>query len=166
LLTPFEFLSEKDFPERIDRLFKTLNDRETKVIAHRFGLNGTAAKSLEQVGELLGVTHERARHRAGVKQPSGSLATGVVVSDVQSGTTKSAFRRRTCENISGRGPIVLQGSTTCRLGRAGSDSFRSSGEQSGVRPTLKKCHSDLHYFRSLTFQRAFVDSAAIFNALE
>ena len=60
-LTPFEFLSEKDFSEQIDRLLKTLNERETRVIAHRFGLNGTAAKSLEQVGELIGVTHERVR---------------------------------------------------------------------------------------------------------
>jgi DNA-directed RNA polymerase sigma subunit (sigma70/sigma32) len=40
---------------------KTLNERETTIIAHRFGLNGTAAKSLEQVGELIGVTHERVR---------------------------------------------------------------------------------------------------------
>ena len=60
-LTRFEFLSEKDFSEQIDRLLKTLNERETRVIAHRFGLNGTAAKSLEQVGELIGVTHERVR---------------------------------------------------------------------------------------------------------
>jgi len=61
LLTPFEFLREKDFSEQIYRLLKTLNDRETKVIAHRFGLNGTAAKSLEQIRELLGVTHEHVR---------------------------------------------------------------------------------------------------------
>jgi hypothetical protein len=58
---PFEFLSEKDFSEQINRLLKTLNERETTIIAHRFGLNGTAAKSLEQVGELIGVTHERVR---------------------------------------------------------------------------------------------------------
>src|SRR5262249_25342939 len=60
-LTPFEFLREKDFSEQIDRLLKTLNERETTIIAHRFGLNGTAAKPLEQVGELIGVTHERVR---------------------------------------------------------------------------------------------------------
>lgn len=59
--TPFEFLSEKDFSEQINSLLKTLNERETTIIAHRFGLNGTAAKSLEQVGELIGVTHERVR---------------------------------------------------------------------------------------------------------
>jgi RNA polymerase primary sigma factor len=60
-LTPFEFLREKDFSEQIDRLLKTLNERETIIITHRFGLNGTAAKPLEQVGELIGVTHERVR---------------------------------------------------------------------------------------------------------
>ena len=60
-LTPFEFLREKDFSEQIDRLLKTLNERETTIIAHRFGLNGTAAKPLEEVGELIGVTHERVR---------------------------------------------------------------------------------------------------------
>jgi RNA polymerase primary sigma factor len=60
-LTPFEFLREKDFSEQIDRLLKTLNERETTIIAHRFGLNGSAAKPLEQVGELIGVTHERVR---------------------------------------------------------------------------------------------------------
>jgi len=60
-VTPFEFLREKDFSEQIDRVLKTLNERETTIIAHRFGLNGRAAKSLEQVGELIGVTHERVR---------------------------------------------------------------------------------------------------------
>jgi RNA polymerase primary sigma factor len=60
-LTPFEFLLEKDFSEQIDRLLKTLNEREIKIITHRFGLNGTPAKPLEQVGELIGVTHERVR---------------------------------------------------------------------------------------------------------
>jgi len=60
-LNPFEFLREKDFSEQIDRLLKTLNERETTIIAHRFGLNGMPAKPLEQVGELIGVTHERVR---------------------------------------------------------------------------------------------------------
>ena len=60
-LTPFEFLREKDFSEQIDRLLKTLNEREMKIIMHRFGLNGTPAKPLEQVGKLIGVTHERVR---------------------------------------------------------------------------------------------------------
>src|SRR5215475_8790635 len=60
-LTPFEFLRERDFLEQIDRVLKTLNEREIKIITHRFGLNGTPAKPLEQVGKLIGVTHERVR---------------------------------------------------------------------------------------------------------
>jgi len=60
-LTPFEFLREKDFSEQMDRLLKTLNEREMKIITHRFGLNGIPAKPLEQVGKLIGVTHERVR---------------------------------------------------------------------------------------------------------
>ena len=60
-LTPFEFLREKDFSEEIDHLLETLNEREITIISHRFGLNGTSAKPLWQVGELIGVTHERVR---------------------------------------------------------------------------------------------------------
>jgi RNA polymerase primary sigma factor len=59
--TPFELFREKDFSDQIDRVLKTLNERETIIISERFGLNGTAAKPLEQVGQLIGVTHERVR---------------------------------------------------------------------------------------------------------
>jgi RNA polymerase primary sigma factor len=59
--TPFESLREKDFSDQIDRVLKTLNNREKTIIAHRFGLNGTTRKPLEQVAELIGVTHERVR---------------------------------------------------------------------------------------------------------
>jgi RNA polymerase nonessential primary-like sigma factor len=59
--TPFELFREKDFSDQIDRVLKTLNERETTIISERFGLNGTAAKPLEQVAQLIGVTHERVR---------------------------------------------------------------------------------------------------------
>jgi RNA polymerase primary sigma factor len=59
--TPFEFVREKDFSQHMDRVLKTLNKRETTVIAHRFGLNGATAKPLQQVAELIGVTRERVR---------------------------------------------------------------------------------------------------------
>ena len=59
--TPFESLGEKDFSDQIDRILKTLNKRDTTIIAHRFGLNGATPKPLEQVAELIGVTHERVR---------------------------------------------------------------------------------------------------------
>jgi RNA polymerase primary sigma factor len=59
--TPFELLREKDFSNQVDRFLKTLNERETTIIAERFGLNGTEAKPLEQVAEMIGVTRERVR---------------------------------------------------------------------------------------------------------
>jgi RNA polymerase sigma factor (sigma-70 family) len=59
--TPFELFREKDFSDQVYRLLNTLNQRETTIITERFGLNGTAAKPLEQVAQLIGLTHERVR---------------------------------------------------------------------------------------------------------
>jgi len=59
--TPFESLREKDFSDQINRVLKSLNNREATIIAERFGLNGTTAKPLEQVAEIIGVTRERVR---------------------------------------------------------------------------------------------------------
>src|SRR4030095_12829120 len=46
--TPFELLREKDLSDQLSRVLKTLNNRETTIIAERFGLNGTTANPLEQ----------------------------------------------------------------------------------------------------------------------
>ena len=59
--TPFESLREKDFSDQINRVLKNLNKRDATIIAERFGLNGTTAKPLEQVAEIVGVTRERVR---------------------------------------------------------------------------------------------------------
>ena len=59
--TPFESLREKDFSGQIDQVLKSLNKREATIIAERFGLNGTTAKPLEQVAQIIGVTRERVR---------------------------------------------------------------------------------------------------------
>lgn len=59
--TPFESLREKDFSDQINRVLESLNKREATIIAERFGLNGTTAKPLEQVAEIIGVTRERVR---------------------------------------------------------------------------------------------------------
>jgi RNA polymerase primary sigma factor len=59
--TPFELLREKDLSDQLSRVLKTLNNRETTIIAERFGLNGTTAKPLEQVAETIGVSRERVR---------------------------------------------------------------------------------------------------------
>ena len=57
--TPLELLREKDFLGEIDSVLRSLNKREATIIEHRFGLNGLAEKTLEQVSELIGVTRER-----------------------------------------------------------------------------------------------------------
>ena len=46
-------------------LFTTLNDRELAVIAHRFGLVNGRECTLQEVGDILGVTHERIRRIEG-----------------------------------------------------------------------------------------------------
>lgn len=57
--TPLEFLREKDFLGEIETVIGSLDKREATIIEHRFGLHGAAAKTLEQVSELIGVTRER-----------------------------------------------------------------------------------------------------------
>ena len=57
--TPLELLREKDFLGKIDIVLQSLNKREATIIEHRFGLNGLAAETLEQVSALIGVTRER-----------------------------------------------------------------------------------------------------------
>lgn len=57
--TPLELLSEKDFLGEIETVLRSLHKREATIIEHRFGLHGLAAKTLEQVSELIGVTRER-----------------------------------------------------------------------------------------------------------
>jgi RNA polymerase primary sigma factor len=57
--TPLDLLREKDFLGEIDAVLGSLNKREATIIENRFGLHGLAAKTLEQVSELIGVTRER-----------------------------------------------------------------------------------------------------------
>ena len=42
-------------------IFKFLNEREQKIIQHRFGINGVHPKTLEQLGHMLGFSKERIR---------------------------------------------------------------------------------------------------------
>jgi RNA polymerase primary sigma factor len=59
--TPFELLRDKDLHNEVGGLLEILNDREKKIITQRFGFNGGKRKTLEEVGEKLGVTRERIR---------------------------------------------------------------------------------------------------------
>jgi RNA polymerase primary sigma factor len=59
--TPFESLRDKDLNNEVGGLLDVLNDREKKIISQRFGFDGGARKTLEEVGAALGVTRERIR---------------------------------------------------------------------------------------------------------
>jgi RNA polymerase primary sigma factor len=58
---PFELLRDKDLRSKIDGLMKELNGREKEIIAQRFGFGGGERKTLQQVGDGLGVSRERIR---------------------------------------------------------------------------------------------------------
>lgn len=59
--TPFELLRDRNLFEEMDGLLNLLDHREKKIISQRFGLTGGTPKTLEDVGESLGVTRERIR---------------------------------------------------------------------------------------------------------
>ena len=51
----------KDLKVRISRIFNLLRERERDVLIKRFGFYGGIAKTLEEIGNELGVTRERVR---------------------------------------------------------------------------------------------------------
>jgi RNA polymerase primary sigma factor len=59
--TPFELLRDKDLRNKIDGLLKELDDREKKIISQRFGFGSGERKTLQQIGNKLGVSRERIR---------------------------------------------------------------------------------------------------------
>jgi RNA polymerase primary sigma factor len=59
--TPFELLRDKDLHNDVDGLLEVLDDREKKIISQRFGFDGGARKTLEEIGKKLGVSRERIR---------------------------------------------------------------------------------------------------------
>lgn len=58
---PEQQIMEKDLKIQVQYLVDQLNPRERFVITHRFGLAGAEKKTLEEIGELEGVTRERIR---------------------------------------------------------------------------------------------------------
>jgi RNA polymerase primary sigma factor len=54
-------LRDKDLNNEVGGLLDVLNDREKKIISQRFGFDGGARKTIEEVGAALGVTRERIR---------------------------------------------------------------------------------------------------------
>lgn len=58
---PFVMTLKKSLHEEIEKVFKSLTDRERIVLQHRFGLKETRSHTLEEIGKLLGLTRERVR---------------------------------------------------------------------------------------------------------
>ena len=54
-------MRDKDLHNDVDGLLEALNDREKKIISQRFGFDGGARKTLEEIGRKLGVSRERIR---------------------------------------------------------------------------------------------------------
>jgi RNA polymerase primary sigma factor len=59
--TPYEHLEKKTVAGMVRQLVGTLNARELEILSRRFGLDGEPEKSLEEVGQILGLTRERIR---------------------------------------------------------------------------------------------------------
>lgn len=59
--SPFDYAVRQDLRAQIDKVLRTLNDKEEAVIRKRFGLGEDAPMTLEEVGEEFSVTRERVR---------------------------------------------------------------------------------------------------------
>lgn len=60
-VSPFDALADKNMHGHLDDLLEVLDERESKIIDARFGLNGRTPMTLEEVGREFGVTRERIR---------------------------------------------------------------------------------------------------------
>jgi len=59
--TPYEQLEDKTVTDMLQEMVKSLDPREATILRYRFGLDGGAEKTLEEVGAKFGVTRERVR---------------------------------------------------------------------------------------------------------
>ena len=59
--TPYEQLEDKTVTKMLREMVTTLDPREATILRFRFGLDGGAERTLEEVGEQFGVTRERVR---------------------------------------------------------------------------------------------------------
>jgi len=59
--TPSDELQNRNVVNDLAQLLQDLDPREAEIIRLRFGLGGEKAKTLEEVGELFGITRERVR---------------------------------------------------------------------------------------------------------
>lgn len=61
MISPEQNAANVMLREEIDKLLENLKDRERDVLIHRFGLHGEESHTLEEVGQMFGVTRERVR---------------------------------------------------------------------------------------------------------
>lgn len=61
LVDPAEMTDRHSLVEQIEELLLELNERERSVIIMRYGLDGDAARTLEEIGQGLNITRERVR---------------------------------------------------------------------------------------------------------
>lgn len=59
--SPEKGLLNNSLQQEIERSLATLNERESEIIRYYFGLNGTRPHTLEEIGEVFGLTRERVR---------------------------------------------------------------------------------------------------------
>ena len=60
-VSPEEYATNELLKDEISSVLETLTEREEKVIRLRFGLDDGKSKTLEEVGQIFGVTRERIR---------------------------------------------------------------------------------------------------------
>ena len=60
-LSPEEFATNEMLKDEISQVLETLTEREEKVVRLRFGLEDGKPRTLEEVGQMFGVTRERIR---------------------------------------------------------------------------------------------------------
>lgn len=60
-INPFENLRNKSLLNDLSTMLDRLDQREAEIIRLRFGLDGEKPKTLEEVGEMFGITRERVR---------------------------------------------------------------------------------------------------------
>ncbi|RLE15679.1 MAG: hypothetical protein DRJ14_09875 [Acidobacteria bacterium] len=56
-----EKLIKESFLDDLDESLSMLNDREIKILSHRYGLNGEDPKTLQEIGKLVNLSRERVR---------------------------------------------------------------------------------------------------------
>ncbi|RMH54143.1 MAG: RNA polymerase sigma factor RpoD/SigA [Candidatus Hydrogenedentota bacterium] len=60
-VSPYRTVLSLAFSEHLQKMLSTLNEKERRILQLRFGLNGSPEHTLEEVGQMMGITRERVR---------------------------------------------------------------------------------------------------------